>query len=601
MIVFDYNTPTHTAEQPHVTIEMKTDLNTEDHEGFRIPDRELKEKPTIEVLYQTGYKMDGEQSYHHFQFLRRVICAGIPKPPDPSSTTLNNALYIQREAYLMNRQFVENVPQAVIPEGTRYNGPAENTLDASVSEATRQEDLSKRKDPPHQSIIPVRTRAENTLDASVSEATRQEDLSKRKDPPHQSIIPVRTRAENTLGASSISEATRQEDLSKRKDPPHQSIIPVQTRYNDPAENTLDASSISETTRQKDLSKRKETPTTQSKGKDTKKVLAATKPHQKVPLNRKGKSYHHSTKRAKCIQKAEDTKKFNQMLTNGEITATRMFYDSSEKRYYVTNWANMEGAEGEIIRKTLVDDTSLYHSLLVERATQWPNTWVGPTIGDGEYGDAPNDLCTKIRTIYQQHNNPFCLIYSFASALFYCGFREEAKHLAETAQPFADMHFDQQILKLQELMRNLVPLIGGATIFGKRTKRHDRKKRWMTWEALFADLTPYPTIVIPIQADGTVRHAFCVVDDLIFDSLTPFALKLKRESVLWTFNDRPTKIFQVLRFNKKVSPHGTKVKGNYNRKISSNWAHPSHAKETLMLTNRVEVDDDMDIDRGGWIC
>ena len=58
---------------------------------------------------------------------------------------------------------------------------------------------------------------------------------------------------------------------------------------------------------------------------------------------------------------------------------------------------------------------------------------------------------------------------------------------------------------------------------------------MTWEVLFADLTPYPTIVIPIQADGTVRHAFCVVDNLIFDSLTPFALKLKRESVLWTFN------------------------------------------------------------------
>ena len=261
-----------------------------------------------------------------------------------------------------------------------------------------------------------------------------------------------------------------------------------------------------------------------------------------------------------------------MLTKGEITATRMYYDSTEQRYYVSNLADMEGKEGEAVRKTVVEDVGRYHSFLVERATQCPNTWVGPTLGDGECGDAPVELCTKVRTLYQQHNNPFCLIYSFASALFYCGFKEQAKHLAETAQPFASMHFDQQIQKLREIMPHLVPLIGGATLYGIRTKRHDRKKRWMTWEGVFTELTPYPTIVIPILADGTVRHAFCVVDDLIFDSLTPFALKLKEESVLWTFNDRPTKIFQVLRFNKKVSPQGTTVKGKYNREISLHWNH-----------------------------
>ena len=76
-----------------------------------------------------------------------------------------------------------------------------------------------------------------------------------------------------------------------------------------------------------------------------------------------------------------------MLTKGEITATRMYYDSTEQRYYVSNLADMEGKEGEAVRKTVVEDVGRYHSFLVERATQCPNTWVGPTLGDGECGDA----------------------------------------------------------------------------------------------------------------------------------------------------------------------------------------------------------------------
>jgi hypothetical protein len=46
---------------------------------------------------------------------------------------------------------------------------------------------------------------------------------------------------------------------------------------------------------------------------------------------------------------------------------------------------------------------------------------------------------------------------------------------------------------------------------------------------------YPTLVIPLGRDGSVSHAVCVVDDLIFDSTQPWALKCVEESLSWVCN------------------------------------------------------------------
>ena len=100
---------------------------------------------------------------------------------------------------------------------------------------------------------------------------------------------------------------------------------------------------------------------------------------------------------------------------------------------------------------------------------------------------------------------------------------------------------------------------------------------MAWEDLFVDLMPYPTIIIPTLLDGTMTHAFCVVDDLIFDSITPFALQLKMESVQWIFNGAAVKIYQAIRFNTKASPSGTKVKREYRRHVTLNWSLPGRVQ------------------------
>ena len=110
------------------------------------------------------------------------------------------------------------------------------------------------------------------------------------------------------------------------------------------------------------------------------------------------------------------------------------------------------------------------SSLVKAAMEHPNNWVGCSLGDAGDVEAPEHLATKIPTIYQQHNNHFCLTYSLASALFYCGFSDAASILASQTKVFSSLHFDDALSKLKELMLNLVPEIGQPTLYGVQTNK-----------------------------------------------------------------------------------------------------------------------------------
>ena len=197
--------------------------------------------------------------------------------------------------------------------------------------------------------------------------------------------------------------------------------------------------------------------------------------------------------------------------------------------------------------------------------------------------------TNVRTIYQQHGNPYCLTYSLASALFYCDFKTEAQILAEQAPQIIQFDFEESLLVLRTFMQNLVPVIGLPTLYGIRTKRHSRVKRRLTWDELFMNLTPYPTIVIPMMPDGRATHAFCVVDDLIFDSVTPQALQLRKESIDWIFNGSEVTLHRALRFNMKVSPPGTKVDGQYQRLVVTHW-NPRNDTNGKKRFNKEDQDD-----------
>ena len=238
-------------------------------------------------------------------------------------------------------------------------------------------------------------------------------------------------------------------------------------------------------------------------------------------------------------------------------------------------AKTAGSKHVPIKRTEVDPDTLqqYNEKLVTWATENPYKWVGPTIEDANVGtgDAPLELCTKQPCLYQQHNDPYCITYSFASALWYCGLHDGAQWMHDAAPQFADMNdCDEQIDHLLSLTKNVVPWIGQPTVYGVRTKGHDRKLRELEWDTLFNERTRWPTIVLPRLPDGKCTHAFCVVDDLIFDSTNPCALKLCMDSVRWLFRERETTIQVAYRFNHKYSPKNNKVRGRYKRKMRKNW-------------------------------
>lgn len=259
-------------------------------------------------------------------------------------------------------------------------------------------------------------------------------------------------------------------------------------------------------------------------------------------------------------------------TSSTESYDNVMYDVTLQKFFTACFNNKLK---RYLNKTLVEDTSIIDPQLLEDAKSQPNVWVSLPLGDACDATPPLNLITKVKCLYEQLERPYCVTYCMANALFYCGFHLKARDLAAQAPLLAPLNMAAQLEAIKSFIPNLVPLIGGATIYGKRCAGNKKRKRSITVADLFSDITPYPTLVVPSRQDnGRMTHAFCVVDDLIFDSCTSYALKLKMESINWIFNNVPVDIFVALRFNKKVSPEGHKVRGKYKRLVQRNWIHDS---------------------------
>jgi len=227
--------------------------------------------------------------------------------------------------------------------------------------------------------------------------------------------------------------------------------------------------------------------------------------------------------------------------------------------------------GNFTRYKLCRNLEMFDATFLEVVRKTPNVLFGITPGDPiDDAQPPPYLTTSVPTIYQQHNNHYCLTYSLASCLFYCGFRWAGEGLSGEAERISKLPYEGAIKAIRSIMLGLVPVIGLPTLYGIRTKCHKRKKRRMTWEDLFQNTTPYPTLVIPLKPNGTTTHAFCVADDLIFDSTTSLAMKLCKESVQWLFQSDDLELYQVLRFNMKFSAPGCKIPETYQRSVIKHW-------------------------------
>jgi hypothetical protein len=155
--------------------------------------------------------------------------------------------------------------------------------------------------------------------------------------------------------------------------------------------------------------------------------------------------------------------------------------------------------------------------------------------------------------FQQGEKDLCLYFSFASALHYIGYVEEAKRLAKKATLVLDLEPMEQISNLKKDMIEICPSIAQTQAFGILCKKN-KKKKVMSMADLLLAKTIYPTVVVPEATDFQTSHAVCVVDDLIFDSTQSFALKLQKKSMDWICGKKLEchSVRGALRFYQKIS-------------------------------------------------
>jgi len=304
-----------------------------------------------------------------------------------------------------------------------------------------------------------------------------------------------------------------------------------------------------------------------KKKRSEKVLKSKDKHEMEPSKRPRRSSR------KTLQ-VYDHAFFDDHYHKGTLkhkTAARMMYDPVLETFWYSN------VIGNIFTQAMeVEHLEGYDDLLVNEARRVPNEWVGCSIGDPIDERIPAHLSTTKKMFCEQNNKRFCLTYSLASALWYCGLETAAKVLQSQACAFASLSFDNALNALIGLMPGIAPEIGRPTIYNQRRclNKTRIKARRITWDILYAELVPHPTLVIAVMPNETPSHALCIVDDLIFDSSFPFALKLKKESIEWIFNDCEVDIYQAFRFNTKCSPQNVKVEAKYTRLVELNWDMPS---------------------------
>ena len=162
--------------------------------------------------------------------------------------------------------------------------------------------------------------------------------------------------------------------------------------------------------------------------------------------------------------------------------------------------------------------------------------------------APENYRTKIRVPFPQGNLDHCLFLCLASALHYLGLRLEASKLASMAAKGEALPVNDGIKTLISYMKDCAPSICVPTIFNDS---HKKRKRCMSIQDLDT-FNPYPTVVIPMGADGSISHAICVIDDLIFDTTQAYALKCTRKSFGWICHCGPqgfVDVYQVIRFDR----------------------------------------------------
>jgi hypothetical protein len=290
---------------------------------------------------------------------------------------------------------------------------------------------------------------------------------------------------------------------------------------------------------------------------------------------KKQSRRNKTKKKSIPSKVTEVEDTREGGTEDERTVayTQVKYSSESNSFYIRK----KNLDGVYKKPYMIKNLEEYDTAFLDSVRKKNGRWVKPPAGDAQDVSHPFHLMTKVPILYQQHGNNYCISYSLGSTLFYCGFLSAAEVFYGAAEWISTMSLDDAMNEIRSIMKNSAALIGLPTLFNIRPNTHSKKIKSMTWQDLLSDVTPFPTLVVPLQSNGSTSHVFCIVDDLIFDAIFPFALKLCVESVQWIFNNQDTNIYAVYRFCRKADIPDVKIEGTYKRQIQFHWDHPRRSE------------------------
>ena len=190
-------------------------------------------------------------------------------------------------------------------------------------------------------------------------------------------------------------------------------------------------------------------------------------------------------------------------------------------------------------------------------------WTIPTrnVNPASKMECNPNLLTRRGISFKQGKRDNCMVYALANGLAYCGFMEEGQKMLCHAKQAHKLPQELAFKLLCDVMEKNCPLVGRAIMFN--TPSYKKCKLWIGIEDLLSEKTPFPNLVVPLGNDGSVNHACCVADDLIFDSTQPKAMKLLKES--FDFICGPggcSGVYKACWFQTKVGSAGVATEGKH---------------------------------------
>ena len=150
--------------------------------------------------------------------------------------------------------------------------------------------------------------------------------------------------------------------------------------------------------------------------------------------------------------------------------------------------------------------------------------------------APRTLRTKLRIKIPATGQYLCLGYSKASVMDYIGHSDSANLYRDLSWTWSTIPLIGALSQMESLMEMHVPSISTPVIYGY--SRHGQSTRHITVEQVFNSRACHPWLVIPTTSMGGCSHAFWVIDDIVIDTATPYALTRTMDTARWLFENEP---------------------------------------------------------------